>query len=175
MSEKLQPEAVVDVLNHYLEAVTAAIFKNEGMLDKFIGDAVMAVYNAPLSVDNYVAKAVQTGRDIIQSVRQLNDGLREKYGIEIKCGVGVHCGKAVIGNIGCTYRMDYTAIGDTVNTAERLESKAPGGSVYLSGQVYEQLSDIYTATQVGELDLKGKADKIMVYQMEVEDESDSHG
>ncbi len=175
MSEKLQPEAVVDVLNHYLEAVTAAIFKNEGMLDKFIGDAVMAVYNAPLSVDNYVAKAVQTGRDIIQSVRQLNDGLHQKYGIEIKCGVGVHCGKAVIGNIGCTYRMDYTAIGDTVNTAERLESKAPGGCVYLSGQVYEQLSDIYTATPVGELDLKGKADKIMVYQMEVEDESESHG
>lgn len=175
MSEKLQPEEVVDVLNRYLEVVTAAIFQNDGMLDKFIGDAVMAVYNAPLPVENYVVKAVQTGRDIITAVQRLNDGLRREHGIEITCGVGVHCGKAVIGNIGCTYRMDYTAIGDTVNTAERLENIAPGSSIYISGQVYQQIGDRYNVNPVGELGLKGKSDKIMIYQMEVEDESESDG
>ena len=158
-------EEVVDILNHYLGNVTNAIFKNGGTLDKFIGDAVMAIYNAPLDVEGYCDKAVQTAFDIIESVRAVNRELRETHGREIACGVGVHCGKAVVGNIGCEYRMDYTAIGDTVNIAERLESIAKGGEILISGEVYEQIREHYQAEPIGEQSLKGRQDKVTVYRM----------
>lgn len=165
LSEGMTAEEVVDILNHYLGNVTNAIFKNGGTLDKFIGDAVMAIYNAPLDVEGYCDKAVQTAFDIIESVRAVNRELRETHGREIACGVGVHCGKAVVGNIGCEYRMDYTAIGDTVNIAERLESIAKGGEILISGEVYEQIREHYQAEPIGEQSLKGRQDKVTVYRM----------
>ena len=163
LSEGLSPEEVVDILNLYLGNVTNAIFKNGGTLDKFIGDAVMAIYNAPLDVEDYCEKAVQTAYDIIESMNRVNQELRESHGREIACGVGVHCGKAVVGNIGCQYRMDYTAIGDTVNIAERLESLAKGGEILISGEVYGRVKERYHAEPIGEQSLKGRQDKVAVY------------
>ncbi len=170
LSEGMTPEEVVDILNHYLGNVTNAIFKNGGTLDKFIGDAVMAIYNAPLDVEGYCDKAVQTAYDIIEAMDTVNRELKEIHGREIACGVGVHCGKAVVGNIGCEYRMDYTAIGDTVNIAERLESLAKGGEILISGEVYEQVREHYRAEPIGEQSLKGRQDKVVVYRMKGKDD-----
>ena len=166
MSEGLSPEKIVEILNRYLGMVTEAIFHNEGTLDKFIGDAVMAVYNAPLDVEDYACKAVQTGLDIVKAVDSINASLKKEFGIEIACGVGVHCGKAVVGNIGCSYRMDYTAIGDTVNVAERLESIAKGGQVLISKDLYEQVKDQYSAVYAGSQSLKGRQGGIEVFVVE---------
>ncbi|MCM1101985.1 MAG: adenylate/guanylate cyclase domain-containing protein [Clostridium sp.] len=170
LSESLSPEEVVGILNRYLGGVTEAVFKHEGTLDKFIGDAVMAVYNAPLDVEDYPYKAVLTGLDIVRAVEELNAGLKSDYNVEIACGVGIHCGRAVVGNIGCEYRMDYTAIGDTVNTAERLESIAKGGQVLLSEEMYERVKERFHAGYIGEHSLKGKQEKIKVFVVE-----DEHG
>ncbi len=166
LSESLTPGEVVEILNRYLEQVTEAIFRQEGTLDKFIGDAVMAVYNAPLDVKDYPLKAVRTGLDIVRAVESLNDGLKRDFGVEIACGVGIHCGRAIVGNIGCDFRMDYTAIGDTVNTAERLESIAKGGQVLLSEEMYEQVKQHFHAEFLGEHTLKGKQEKIKVFLVE---------
>lgn len=163
LSEGLPPDQVVGILNRYLGKVTEAIFRNEGTLDKFIGDAVMAVYNAPVDVEDYAVKAVRTGIDIIQSVESLNDELERDFGRKIVCGVGVHWGHAVVGNIGCDYRMDYTAIGDTVNVAERLESLAKPGQILISAQLYEQVKDRFQADYLGEQELKGRQDKVAAY------------
>jgi len=146
--------------------VTEAIFKNDGTLDKFIGDAVMAVYNAPLDVEDYACKAVQTGLDIVTAVERINIELKKEFGIEIACGVGVHSGRAVVGNIGCSYRMDYTAIGDTVNVAERLESIAKGGQVLISRDLYEQVKNRYQATFAGTQSLKGRQGGMDVFLVE---------
>ncbi len=170
LSEGMTAEEVVDILNRYLGKVTNAIFKNGGTLDKFIGDAVMAIYNAPLDVEDYCDKAVQTAFDIIESMESVNRELREVYGREIACGVGVHCGKAVVGNIGCEYRMDYTAIGDTVNIAERLESIAKGGEILISGEVYDKVNHRFQAEPIGEQSLKGRQDKVAVYRMKGKDQ-----
>lgn len=166
MSEGLPPEEVVAILNRYLGKVTEAIFHNGGTLDKFIGDAVMAVYNAPLDVEDYAYKAVQTGLDIIKAIEDLNRELEKDFGRRIACGVGVHCGNAVVGNIGCEYRMDYTAIGDTVNVAERLEGLAAGGQVLISGELYERVKDRYRASLLGEQSLKGRQDKVTAYMVD---------
>jgi len=175
MSQGLSPERIVAILNRYLGTVTEAIFHNGGTLDKFIGDAVMAVYNAPLDVEDYAYKAVQTGLDIVEAVAGINGKLKEEFGIEIACGVGVHCGRAVVGNIGCSYRMDYTAIGDTVNVAERLESIAKGGQVLISRDLYEQVKDRYRAAYAGSQSLKGRQGGMDVFLVEGTNGADTSG
>lgn len=89
----------------------------------------------------------------------------EKYGKSVSFGVGVNCGNAVVGNIGCDFRMDYTAIGDTVNTAARLESNAKRGQVLISQAVYDEVKDRITAEPIGEIPLKGKSKGVFVYSL----------
>ena len=165
LSESLEPEQVVDILNGYLALTTASIFRHGGTLDKFIGDATMAVFNAPFDTDDYIYKAILAAWDIVQGGNRIEKEYFARYGKHVGFGVGVNCGPAVVGNIGCDFRMDYTAIGDTVNTAARLEANAPRGTVYISEYVYEQIKDRITVEEVGEIPLKGKSKGVFVYSV----------
>ena len=165
MSESLQPEQVVEILNEYLTLTTTSIFKNGGTLDKFIGDATMAVFNAPFDLDDYIYRAVCTALDIAAGSDELEKKLMQRFGKSVSFGIGVNCGPAVVGNIGCDFRMDYTAIGDTVNTAARLESNAKRGQILISSEVYEAVKDRIEATQIGVIPLKGKKDGALVYEV----------
>lgn len=165
LSESLEPEQVVEILNSYLKLTTSCIFKHGGTLDKFIGDATMAIFNAPFDTEDYVYSAVLTAWDIARGGDDIERECVEKFGKHVGFGVGVNCGKAVVGNIGCDFRMDYTAIGDTVNTAARLEANAPRGKVYISDAVYEQVKDRISVEEVGEIPLKGKSKGVFVYSV----------
>ena len=165
LSESLEPEQVVDILNGYLALTTASIFRHGGTLDKFIGDATMAVFNAPFDTEDYVYKAILSAWDIVQGGNRIEKEYYARYGKHVGFGVGVNLGPAVVGNIGCDFRMDYTAIGDTVNTAARLEANAPRGTVYISEYVYEQVKDRVTVEDVGEIPLKGKSKGVFVYSV----------
>ena len=158
MSERLNPELVVSVLSRYLSATAECIIRNGGTLDKFIGDAAMAFWGAPVQQEDPIFLAVKTAMEIVESVEKLSAELYESIGEHLCVGVGVHFGPAVVGNIGGGIRMDYTAIGDTVNTASRLESKAPGGTVYISRAVADALGDRIKTTSLGtSIKLKGKS------------------
>ncbi len=170
LSESLEPEQVVEILNEYLGLVTDAIFKNGGTLDKFIGDAAMAVFNAPFDSEDYVYKAVCAARDIAAGSDMIAEKFMQRFGKKVSYGIGVNCGDAVVGNIGSDFRMDYTAIGDTVNTAARLEANAKAGQILISEFVYEKLKDRITVTEIGAIPLKGKSKEIMVYALEQEGE-----
>lgn len=165
MSEKLAPEQVVEILNEYLNLTSQAIFKNHGTLDKFIGDATMAVFNAPVDLDDYVYKAVCAAWDMVQETRTLQKKIEERFGQSVQFGIGVNCGPAIVGNIGSEQRMDYTAIGDTVNTAARLEGQAKQGEILISRTVYEAVQGRIEAEPVGELELKGKAQKTPAFRL----------
>jgi len=165
MSESLQPEQVVDILNEYLNLTSQSIFNNQGTLDKFIGDATMAVFNAPMDLDDYVFKAVCAANDMRKGAELLEKKLIEQFGNSVQFGIGVNCGPAIVGNIGSEKRMDYTAIGDTVNTAARLESNAKRGEILISETVYDRIKDRIEAEPVGELSLKGKTQKIATYRL----------
>lgn len=165
MSEILEPEKVVEILNSYLNLTTNAIYKNRGTLDKFVGDATMAVFNSPFDLDDYEYRAVCTAMDIVKGGEALEQELMEKYGRTVGFGVGVNCGPAVVGNIGCDSRMDFTAIGDTVNTAARLESNAKKGQVLISDALYERVKDRIEVSPIGEMALKGKAKNVYVYEV----------
>lgn len=166
MSESLQPEEVVEILNEYLSLTTQAIFDHGGTLDKFVGDATMAVFNAPFDLEDYIFRAVCTAWDMQAGAEAIAEKFRERYGKSVSFGIGINCGNAVVGNIGCDFRMDYTAIGDTVNTAARLESNAKPGQILISSGVYEAVKDRVDATPIGEIALKGKSKGVFVYQVD---------
>ena len=166
LSESLQPEQVVEILNEYLNLTTNAIFKNSGTLDKFIGDATMAVFNAPFDLEDYEMQALRAAKDIVAGARALEESCEKRFGKKVTFGVGVNCGEAVVGNIGCETRMDYTAIGDTVNTAARLEANAKAGQVLISERIYERVKDRdIKANPIGEIPLKGKSKGLFVYEL----------
>lgn len=165
MSESMDPADVVGVLNEYLGYVTECIFKHHGMLDKFIGDAAMAVFNAPIDQDDYIYEAVATAYDIAKGSEEISQKLFDKYGKTVSYGVGVHWGEAVIGNIGSKTRMDYTAIGDTVNTSSRIEGQAKKGEILISSIVKEKLEGRIKVSEEMYLNLKGKAEPFKVYRL----------
>jgi len=166
MSESLRPEEVVEILNEYLSLTTKSIFDNGGTLDKFVGDATMAVFNAPFALDDYIFKAVCTAWDMKAGADAIAEKFEKRFGKSVAFGIGINCGEAVVGNIGCEFRMDYTAIGDTVNTAARLESNAKRGQILISEAVYEAVKDRVEVTPVGEIPLKGKSKGVFVYQVD---------
>ena len=176
LSEKLEPEEVVKILNKYLEMVTECIMRYEGTLDKFIGDCAMAFWNAPFEQDEPVQLALKAAIDMIKGAERLNDDL----GFDLGFAIGIHCGKAVIGNIGSYKRMDFTAIGDTVNTASRLEGlKITGhqreGQIYISEDVKDVLQDKYAYIDLGRQPLKGKQEAFQVYAIDLSDEVKENG
>ena len=166
MSEQLDPEEVMEILNEYLHLTTHSILDNGGTLDKFIGDATMAVFNAPFDLEDYEFKAIKAAIAMREGSLELEKKLSEKFGKSVSFGIGVHCGKAIVGNVGCDFRMDYTAIGDTVNTAARLESNAGKNQILISEMVYNRLSDRINVTEVGPMKFKGKLNEMLVYEVE---------
>lgn len=165
MSENLEPEQVVKILNEYLNLCAEAIFKYDGTLDKYIGDATMALFGAPLETPDHAFKAVQTAYYMQKGSETLSQHLLEKYGRTVSFGVGVNTGYAIVGNIGASHRLDYTAIGDAVNTAARLESNAKPGQILISAATYALVKDRVDVHPLGEISVKGKAKTIEVYEL----------
>ena len=158
MSEHLAPERVVEILNEYLTLTTRCVMDHHGTLDKFVGDCTMAFWNAPLPQEDAVMLACRAAMAMAEGAKPLAQRLMQEYGHPVSFGIGVHVGPAVVGNIGAPMRMDYTAIGDTVNTASRLEANAPAGTIYISRAVADALQGRIAATPLEHPPLlKGKA------------------
>lgn len=166
LSESMDPEKIVRILNRYLSLVSEAVSKNQGTLDKFIGDAAMAVFNSPFNLKHYEYHAACAAWDIKESAVELNEMCEREYGKKVNFGIGIHCGEAVIGNIGSELRMDYTAIGDTVNTAARLESSALAGQILISEEMKNRLGVSVETSFIGEYTLKGKKKTVPVYSLD---------
>jgi len=165
LSEKLTPAEVVDVLNTKFTMITNTALQFNGTIDKFIGDAAMILFNAPLDVEEHEKMAVYTAYHIQQNMKPIREQLLEKYGVEVAIGIGIHTGNVVIGNIGSYLRMDYTAIGDSVNIASRIESVTKAGQILVSEEVYKQTADHFTYG-AGEPKLfKGKSQPIQIYEL----------
>lgn len=167
MSERLEPRKIVFILNKYLTMTSNVIEDNNGTLDKFVGDATMAFWGAPLEQEDPVYHACKAAVEIVEGAARVSEELKNEIGEEFRVGVGVHFGPAVVGNMGSERHMDYTAIGDTVNTAARLEANAPGGTVYISRVVADKLEGRASFTSLGDsIKLKGKADGFEVLKLE---------
>ena len=159
LSEKLSPEEVTDIMNKVLTVQVECIQAHGGMVDKFIGDACMAIFNAPLDIDEHEKRAVACARDMRTAIRMLQKELPEPIAI----GIGVNTGEAVIGNMGSDSRFDYSAIGDAVNTAARLESatKEAGVDLLIGETTAKKMP--FDLTLLAPIKVKGKAKALKVY------------
>jgi adenylate cyclase len=159
LSEKLKPEEVTEIMNKVLTVQVECIQRNSGMLDKFIGDAAMAIFNAPLDLENHEELAVKTAIEIQEAIKELN----KKLPHEIAIGVGINTGEAVIANVGSDTRFDYSAIGDAVNTAARLESatKEAGADILIGENTAQSVS--YKLKSLKAIKVKGKAKALKIY------------
>ena len=165
LSEKLRPEEVVDFLNMMFNMITNQVLQNHGTIDKFIGDAAMILYNAPLDVPHHEYHAVKTAYDIQRGMEQVRKDIMAKYEVEVSIGIGINTGEVVVGNIGSFLRVDYTAIGDHVNTAARIESNAEANQVLVSETTYERTRNYFDYQFVGEKMMKGKTTGIKLYEV----------
>ena len=166
MSEELNAQTVVEIVNRYLTLTTDCIVNNHGTLDKFVGDCTMAIWNAPLEQEDAVYLACKAAMDMIEGSEKMGKELMERFGRTVSFGIGINWGPAVVGNIGAPKRMDYTAIGDTVNTASRLEANAEGGTILISRAAADALGDRAETCSLGNsIRLKGKSEDFEVLQL----------
>lgn len=166
LSENLDSEEIVEMLNEYFSSMTDIIFDHSGTLDKFIGDSIMAIFGAPNEIENQVEVAVKVGLLMQKKNAEIQDARRRKGKIDFKVRVGLHTGLATVGNIGSPNRLDYTAIGDIVNVASRLEEGAasPGG-VLIGESIYVQVKDLFKMEGLKPLKVKGKSEPLKVYKV----------
>jgi len=165
MSEGMEPARVVEILNEYFTRVTEVIFDSGGMLDKYIGDAVMAVFGAPISKGNDAANAVHAAIQIQRLLIELNRDAAARQWPELRVGIGINSGIVTAGNIGSPRRLDYTVIGDTVNTASRLMSNAAGGQILISHATAEDSGKEFDLRTLPPLRLKGRTELVQVFDV----------
>ena len=160
ISERLSPTAVVKFLNILLDALSRHVTANEGTLDKFIGDSIMAFWNAPIDVSDHPAKAVRAALEMRDTVAHLNDSDAFGFGPgqQVRIGIGIHTGVACVGNMGAETRFNYSAVGDAVNIAARIESACKTVSFdILASDDTAQLLNGYALLDAGSLELRGKS------------------
>lgn len=162
-AEKNSPVQLVSILNRYLAAGAEAVLAQEGTVDKFLGDAVMAWFNAPLPQPDHTLRAVRAAIGLREAVQRLHEQLPPEA--RLSFGVGIHCGDAILGWIGTQKRLDYTAIGDSVNTAKRIQENAAPNQILISAEAYERVKDDVIAKPYAPLRLKGKTELLMVYEV----------
>ncbi len=163
-SERLAPEKLVEILNCYLTIGAEAVLKEEGMLDKFIGDAVMAIFNAPLPQPDHALRAVRAALQIRQAVQKYH-GTVALPGY-LHYGIGIAVGEAVVGNIGTAQQLSYTAIGTCVNLAKRLEERAAAGQILLTEEAYRRVQEQVQARPLAPIAIAGLREPVRVYEVE---------
>ena len=164
MSEKMSPAAVALILNDYLSRMTDVIFKYEGTLDKYIGDAIMAVFGAPLDMPDHAARSIRAALEMLERLREFNE--ERKEGPKIRIRIGINSGKVVAGEIGSINKKEYTVLGDTVNTASRLESSvASPDSVVIGENTHRAVEGLFDCKALGVRPLKGKELQVAVYEV----------
>jgi adenylate cyclase len=167
ISEKMSPEELVHLLNEYLTAMTNVVFKYDGLLDKYMGDAIMAVYGAPLDQPDHALRACRTAIGMMEELKILQKKWAEEEKPVLNIGVGVNTGDMVVGNMGSEMRFDYTVMGDSVNLGSRLEgiNKEYGTNIVISEYTYEAVKDILFCRELDAVRVKGKKLPVRIYEL----------
>ena len=170
MSENMPPKQVVSMLNYYFTSLSQCISKHNGIINKYIGDAIMAIFGAPVPSDNNAIEAYEAAQDMRRALVKINEKLTAKGYPEIRFGIGIHSGPVLAGNIGATKRMEYTVIGDTVNTASRVESlcKEYKTDLLITESTADRLGEYLGANGgslrlVDEAKIRGKEERVKLY------------
>jgi adenylate cyclase len=167
LSEANEPEVVVAVLNEYIDRMANVIFKYQGTIDKYIGDAIMIIFGAPVFFPDHAERAIRTAVEMQEECARFREYGRSQGWPDFFMRVGVHTGTPMVGSVGAKDRLDYTAIGDDVNLASRLEglNKQYGSWIMCSSITHERVKDIVLAEYVPAAQVKGKTSAVDVYKV----------
>jgi adenylate cyclase len=165
MSESLPPETVVQILNEYFADMTPIVFEHQGLLDKFMGDGMMALFGVPYQGETAAANAVSAAIMMQQRMKKVNSDLRERGLSEISIGIGINTGMVTVGYIGSEERTDYTAIGDAVNLAARLEKQALAWQIIISHSTLEAIGGRFPTKPSGEVHVRGRREPVQIYEV----------
>ena len=165
MFEKLDPEAVHEIMDRFFGLLMDEIHRYEGTINQFLGDGVMALFGAPIAHEDHAQRACHAALAIRKAVETYSESLQNQYGIDFNMRIGLNSGPVVVGSIGDDLRMDYTAKGDTVNTASRLEGASEAGRILVSRDTYRLAREAFTFFAVESIRVKGKRDLLPVYEL----------
>jgi adenylate cyclase len=163
LAERMPPREVNLILNDFFSRMTDILFKYDGTLDKYIGDGLMAVFGAPMEEKDDAERGIRAAQEMLKALAAMMAGMPEERKFTIR--IGINTGKVVAGNIGSPKRMDYTVIGDAVNTASRLESIARPNQILIGEETYERVQGKFNIRAVGSRKVKGKTVEVMVYEI----------
>ena len=167
MSETMSAQQVSEILNEYFTEMEPIISKYNGIINKFIGDAVMAIFGEPIQDKNHAANAVRCGYEMLLKVKELQKKWAQEGKPKIEIGIGINTGEVFVGNIGSVNRMEYTVIGDTVNLASRLESynKVYKTKMLISASTYETTKSFIDVMKISDVEIRGKSHKMNIYEV----------
>lgn len=165
MSEKLDPEAVTEIINNFFKVLVEPIYRFGGVVDKYIGDAIMALFGAPIAHEDDAERAVRAAWEMQIRAKEHAERLEKQTGILLKVRIGLNTGLVVAGQVGSSQRSDYTVMGDTVNLAQRMESNARVGKVLVTAETYHQTQHAFKFEALEPIMVKGKAEPIEVYEV----------
>jgi len=167
-AEMLSPESVVAILNEFYDGMVQVVQRNDGFINKFLGDGLMALFGAPHDDAYQHEHAVKAALEMDATASRLSEKWKATMGRELKLGIGIHSGSAVVGSVGSAKHLEYTAIGDVVNVASRLQAacKDHGASILLSAQTYQEARPSFTFEKKGEIEIRGRAESMTVYSVE---------
>jgi adenylate cyclase len=163
IANSMKPEELVAALNKYLSVIIDAIIKYNGVINKFSGDCIMAIWNTPTACPEHHILAIKAAMEAHRAIRELQQ--KEPLLPKMDFGIGINTGIAVAGNMGSPERLEYSVIGSTVNLASRLTSAAPGGKVWISSNTYKLVRGLVEATSLGEMSIAGKKDTFEAYEI----------
>ncbi len=165
LSEKMPPSDLVDLLNEYLGRMTEVVFQYGGTLDKFMGDAILAVFGSPVSHGDDPIRAITTALKMEESLATLNEELAERGVSPLRIGIALHTGMVVAGNIGAPQRMDFTVIGDSVNLVSRIEglNKVYDTNILMSEETYKLVDEVFEGVLVAETSVRGREGEVRIY------------
>ena len=167
MSEQMSAQQVSEILNEYFTAMEPIISKYNGIINKFIGDAIMAVFGEPIQDKNHAQNAVKCAYEMLEKVKELQKKWVKENKPKIEIGIGINTGEVFVGNIGSINRMEYTVIGDTVNLASRLESynKVYKTKLLISPTTYEEVKSFTDVIKISDVQIRGKSHKMDIYEV----------
>jgi class 3 adenylate cyclase len=167
MSKKVRAEDMVEVLNYFFMVMGTAVLKYKGILDKYLGDGLLAIFGAPVTSPNPALDATLAAMEMVENLETVNEYAANRYGIPLKIGISINTGEAIVGNIGFEKKMDYTVIGDVVNDTFRLQelTREKSNSIFISETTYLQVKSIVQTRSLGVRALESNENEMVVYEV----------
>src|SRR5581483_6455 len=164
-AERLDPEDWTDIINGAFDSMIKPVFAYEGMVARLMGDSILAFFGAPISHEDDPERAVLAGLDIVAGIKSYREQIRARYGIEFDVRVGINTGMVIVGTVGSDMRMEYTAMGDAINLAARMEQTAAPGTVQIAHDTYKLVAPLFQVEDLGGITVKGKEEPVKAYRV----------